>query len=249
MMPNRKNAAWDWCLHQWLLHKLQHRFHTIHVRGLANLQTIAADRPTVAFSNHTNQWDPSLVFFLAQQARHKDFYCMMEESQLQQSRFLTRLGAFAIDLKSPIRAAAAVRYAMRLLQSPSHLIWVFPQGEMASPRIKVKAKPGIEHLAKQASHAQMLPVAFRYEFFRKEKPEALIEIGAPFPATALTEARAQEECQRQVDKLERAVLLEDLTGFVPLLPPLVTPYQKWKRMRRALAAKFIAKPTLTPPTR
>src|SRR5262249_54913763 len=147
---------WNRLWHGWLAWILWRRFASIRARGLANLQSLASNRPTIAFSNHTNWWDAPMVFSLARAARHKNFYCMMEEAQLKRQRFLTRLGAFSVDLENSLRAAAAIRYAVRLLQNTASLIWVFPQGIITSPYTKVVAKPGVQFLAAQAAGAQML---------------------------------------------------------------------------------------------
>lgn len=213
MIAAKKHALWDRAWQFWLTWTLKKRFAAIHVRGLANLQSLASNRPTIAFSNHTNWWDAAVLLSLARTVSHKNFYCVMEEAQLKRQRYLTYLGAFSVDLENPLRAAAAIRYAVRLLQNTASLVWVFPQGGIASSYEKVTVKAGIQFLAAQAAGAQMLPTALHYDFFKSSKPEVLIEIGEPFAARDSDNARLSNEIQRLRDKLERAVQLEELKGF------------------------------------
>ena len=133
--------------------------------------------------------------------RHKAVYCMMEEKQLKHYRFFTWLGAFSVDLSSPLRSAASLRYAQRLLQKKETAIWIFPQGRIARPNEPVEIKPGTDYLAQSSPHALLVPVAMRYEFFREDRPNCLIEIGQPFPAIENVEGRIAHEINEAFERI------------------------------------------------
>ncbi len=143
---------------------------------------------------------------------------MMEEKQLTHYRFFTWLGAFSVDLSSPLRSAASLRYAQRLLQRNDTAIWIFPQGKICKQNEPVEAKPGTDYLAQSSPHALLVPVAMRYDFFREDRPNALIEIGEPFSPVDSLEGRVAEECNRAYARVTQASLDQDLTGFTPAVP-------------------------------
>ena len=145
-------------------------FHTIAAQGLERLRKLPEDRPVILFCNHTNWWDGLIIFLLTRQMRHKAVYCMMEEKQLKYYRFFTWLGAFSVDLSSPLRSAASLRYAQRLMQKTETAMWIFPQGRICRQNEPVEIKPGTDYLAQSSPHALLVPVAMRYDFFREDRP-------------------------------------------------------------------------------
>lgn len=233
-----KNTSLGWLLYQYLRLRLSWRFHNVVIRGLPYLQNLPFDRPVIAFSNHINWWDGLMVFLLTRCARHKNFYCIMSDEQIAQYPYLKRLGAFSIDLENPLRAAGVVRFAVRLLQKRSTLLWLFPQGEMSSPHQPLQLRTGANYLATQANGAQMLPVAFRYEFFHGNKPHALIEIGQPFSAHESSDEKIAISCLEVSQRLNDAVVTQNLDGFEEIIGPGQSPIQAvirvWEGARRLM---------------
>src|SRR5260221_5100 len=237
-MAANKNDTPDWGLYlsfRWLTRRA---FHTIAGRGLERMRNLPADRPVILFCNHTNWWDALLVYLLTRQMPHKAVYCMMEEKQLKHYRFFTWLGAFSVDLSSPLRSAASLRYAQRLLQKPETAIWICPHGKLCRQNEPLEVKPGTDYLAKNAPHALLVPVAMRYEFFREDRPNALVEVGEPFPAIDLTEGRLAQECNEAFARLTVATENHDLTGFHLLFQPRWTINKRWQWVKLALTGRL-----------
>jgi chlorobactene lauroyltransferase len=213
-------------------------FHTIAGRGLERLRQLPDDRPVILFCNHTNWWDGLMVYLLTRQMRQKAVYCMMEEKQLKHYRFFTWLGAFSVDLSSPLRSAASLRYAQRLLQRNDTAIWIFPQGKICRQNEPVEIKPGTDYLAQTSPHALLVPVAMRYDFFREDRPNALIEIGEPFPAVDAAEGRIADECNRTNARVTQSSLDQDMAGFTPLFPPRMTINKRWEWVKLAMTGRL-----------
>jgi len=238
MIAANKNDILDSLLYVYFRHLARNAFHTIAGRGLDHLRNLPADRPVILFCNHTNWWDGLIVYLLTRQMRHKAVYCMMEEKQLKHYRFFTWLGAFSVDLSSPLRSAASLRYAQRLLQDNETAIWIFPQGKLCLANAPVEVKPGTDYLAQNAPHALLIGVAMRYEFFRENRPNLLIEIGQPFPAVEITEGRIARECNEAVARATQSALAQDLTGFEPLFKPRLTINKRWEWVKLALTGRL-----------
>jgi 1-acyl-sn-glycerol-3-phosphate acyltransferase len=238
MIAANKNDVIDAGLFVYFRHLARSAFHTIAGRGLERLRALPEDRPVILFCNHTNWWDGLIIYLLTRQMRHKAVYCMMEEKQLKHYRFFTWLGAFSVDLSSPLRSAASLRYAQRLLQRNDTALWIFPQGKICKQSELVEAKPGTDYLAQAAPNAVLVPVALRYDFFREDRPNALIEIGEPFPAVESSEGRIAEECNKAYARVTQSSLDQDLTGFTPLFPPRLTINKRWQWVKLAVTGRL-----------
>ena len=228
MIAANKNDILDSLLYVYFRWLARRAFHLVTVRGLSRLKTLPNHRPVLLFCNHTNWWDGLIIYLMTRQMPHKSVYCMMEEKQLKHYRFFTWLGAFSVDLSSPLRSAASLRYAQRLMQVPETAIWIFPQGRLTRPSEPIEIKPGTDYLARNSPHALLVPVAMRYDFFREDRPNVLVEIGTPFPAVESTEAGIAKACVRAMNDVSAAAAAQDLTGFTPLFSPRLTINKRWE---------------------
>jgi chlorobactene lauroyltransferase len=233
-----KNDILDMFLFVYFRRLARRAFYVMAGRGFEHLQHLPTDRPVLLFCNHTNWWDGLIVYLLARQMPHKAAYCMMEEKQLKHYRFFTWLGAFSVDLSNPLRSAASLRYAQRLLQKNESAIWIFPQGKLCRPGELIEVKPGSDYLAKNAPHALLVPVAMRYEFFREDRPNVLIDIGRPFPAVESSDERIAQECNEIFARVNRAAVEQDLAGFKPLFPPRLTINKRWEWVKLAATGRL-----------
>jgi 1-acyl-sn-glycerol-3-phosphate acyltransferase len=175
---------------------------------------------------------------LTREMSQKAVYCMMEEKQLKEYRFFSRLGAFSVDLSSPIRAGASIRYALRLLRKNDSALWIFPQGKICPAQAPIEVRPGTDYMAKHAPHALLVPVAFRYEFFREDRPNCLVWVGDPFPSVNCTNQRIQETCQESFAAVNKAAETQDLTGFKLLFTPRLPVNKQWQWFRFALTGRL-----------
>jgi 1-acyl-sn-glycerol-3-phosphate acyltransferase len=238
MIAANKNDIFDAVLYiyfRWLTRK---RFHTIAARGLDVLRNLPPDRPAILFCNHTNWWDGVLIYLLTREMRHKAGYCMMEEKQIKHYRFFTWLGAFSVDLSSPIRSAAALRYAQRLLEVNETAIVIFPQGQICRPNAMIEVKPGTEYLAKSAPQAVLVPMAMRYDFFREDRPNALIEIAEPFLGVDCTEGRIAHEVNECYARVNQSAREQDLSDFAPLFAPRLPLNKRWEWVKLLFSGRL-----------
>lgn len=228
MIPAQKKTWAEMLLYAYFSRSWRKAFQAIYWRGGEHLRGLPGDRPAIGFANHTNWWDILMIFRLTREARPKISYGMMEEKQLRPYRFFTWLGAFSVDLSAPGKAAGGLRYAVKLLRDPRTLLWMFPEGELRTPYEKFTMKPGLEFLTKHAPTALLLPCAFRYEFFRDDRPVVLIEIGSPLAASEASPEVMTHAVQALQDRLAVVALQRDLTGFTLLQAPQWTINKRWE---------------------
>ena len=217
---------------------MRQHFHSVEACGVEYLEGLDKDRPVIAFANHSNWWDGLIIFYLTRFRRDKDFYCMMEEKQLLHYPFFRWLGAFSVDLQHPVRAAAAVRYACNLLKSAQNIVWIFPQGRMATVYEPIEIRKGTEFLASHTGNVSLLPVAFRYEFFREQRPKVLIRFGRPFNAGETTDERVRSELQKLTDELAVDCREERWTGYRRIMKPSLSVNKKWEWCRLLVTGRL-----------
>lgn len=228
MISARKNALLERLLYLYLIRRLRRQFYSIEVKGLEHLRNLDPRHGSIAFANHSNWWDGLAIFFLTRHQDRKSFYCMMEEKQLRHYAFFTWIGAFGVDLSNRLQSALSIRYATRLLKNPRALVWIFPQGEMTGPQEPIAVKPGTHFLASRYPVTQLLPVCFRYEFVREDRPQIFIQFAPPFSAAESSDEKIRTALQALCDDLDQSLRRRDFQGFQALLRPSLSINKRWE---------------------
>ncbi len=239
MIPPRKTPLTEALLYRYVRGLARSTFHAIHVSGLDHLRHLPPDRPVLALANHSCWWDGFLIHLLTRAAPQRDFFCMMEEKQLRHFPFLTRIGAFSVNLESPRQVATSLRFTLRLLADPTKLVWLFPQGVMAPADAPLDLRPGAAFLLRKTPGALFLPVAFRYGFRREQKPEAWIRIHPPEPAPTHSDASITAALEAARHQLRLAWDQHPApSDFIPLLPPRLSINKRWEWVKRACSGRW-----------
>lgn len=212
----------------WLMRRsMRRRFHAVLARGLEHLEQVQPGRSLLVCANHTNWWDgfvARLVGARIQQVTGKNGrYLMQEEANLRRYPFFRACGVFGIDLKKP---SASLRYASKLLRSPSTQLWIFPQGALTHPAAPLEIRDGAAFLARLAG-TQVLPLALRFEWFSESRPTILVDIGPPLTGATMTTQDLQHAMERQLRAPAQDMLRHSLEGYVPLLEPGISINRMW----------------------
>ena len=203
--------------------KLHGGINQIRVQGLTALRSVLDTEPggTLFLANHSCWWDLFLVHYL-NESIPVDGYGMMEHFNMVRFGFFRRIGAFSVDRTDPSSVRASLDYAAGLLRAPRSGVWVFPQGTIATNDARPLAfQPGIRALVRRAGRVRVVAVAFRYDFWQDEHPEALVRFGPPawvdrtdLPTLIPTwESRLTGE----LDALRGDSLTQDASRFEPLM--------------------------------
>jgi len=150
----------------------------------------------------------------------------MEEENLRRYAFLRHVGAFSLRRGDASSSLETLRYARALLQRPGAAVFLFPEGEHRPPgELPLRLERGVETLARM-SRVRSVPVAIRYAFFEHERPDVLLDVGAPHPPVAPL------EFQRRLE--ERVVALQAVTrleGFQRLVAGQPGVAERWDAVR------------------
>lgn len=135
-------------------------------------------RPLLIIANHSSWWDAVMPILLSLDKYNHDAYGIMEERQLRRYGFFRKLGMFSIDRENFRSAKRSLDYAAELLRETDRVLWLFPQGEIVpNDRRPIHCYSGTAHLIQRIGTCAIVPVAFRYELLREERPIALVSVG------------------------------------------------------------------------
>lgn len=153
-----------------------------------------AEGPLIFYLNHPSWWDGYMAQVLNRMVLADRFqsFCMMDEHELRRYRFFTWSGAFSVNRQDARSALGSVAYISHLLAArPDRALAIFPQGEITpNDRRPLQMFSGLVHVAQRAGGATLWPVALRYEFRGRQRPEVFIRAGPAHYAPATGDARA-----------------------------------------------------------
>lgn len=104
---------------------------------------------------------------------------MMDVRQLRRYRFFSWAGVFSVDQENGRSALRSIEYiAQELRQAPGRCLWLFPQGEIRpQEKLPLGFHSGLARTIRRVGECYVYPVAVRFEFFREQYPEILIDVG------------------------------------------------------------------------
>ena len=89
------------------------------------------DSSVLLISNHISWWDGFWAADFNMEVTRKRFFFMMEEKQLLEHKFFSRIGGFSIK-KRDRDAIESLEYTAQLLSNKNNLVLIFPQGKIES---------------------------------------------------------------------------------------------------------------------
>jgi 1-acyl-sn-glycerol-3-phosphate acyltransferase len=174
-IPANESRFHIWFFSHYTYWLLKRRFKQIWVKQ--EYQPDSSSR-TVYFLNHNLWWDGLLPLYLNQKFFHQKARALMEDKQMQQYPFFSKIGAFSINLKNPKASIPSLRYAVESMQRKNSCLFIYPEGTI-TPASETPPifKPGLAWLYTKTEHIDFVPIHFYSHFLRESKPELYIAIG------------------------------------------------------------------------
>lgn len=204
---------------------LKRRFNSLQVAGLDSLIEKNKNFPLLLYVNHSSWWDGLVVFQISHHAKLQT-YVLMEEKQLRKLSLFRKLGAFSVVREKPRQAMESINYAAKILQkNPKNAVWIFPQGEILPNDIRpLVFYGGLSKIIEKAENCCAVPVAIRYEFLGKFKPDIFVEIGEPDTfetkenhSSKQSKSTFEKKLTFCLDNLKRELLEQNYQHFEKLL--------------------------------
>ena len=176
-------------------------------------------QPVIYYGNHNSWWDGIIPFLLNEYVLgHRHGRAMMEEKQMRQYPFFSRIGAFSIDLEESRSAVSSLRYAVRHLSRPDSCLFIYPEGRILPATDSPKTfKAGLGWLLKQLPEVSVIPLAVHLHTLDYDKPELFIHLGKPVAVNrdedrTMINEKLQHRLATELHSLRRVKNSED-AGF------------------------------------
>ncbi|MEZ4392246.1 MAG: lysophospholipid acyltransferase family protein [Polyangiales bacterium] len=219
MIPSQKSRAFSWWFSRHAQRRIEDAFSSARVAGLEHAREALRAGPFVAVSNHTSWWDPLTVLWLTHRVLGADLYALMNAANLRRLPFFGLVGAVGVDREAPGDGALATAEAVRLLDAPRRVVWVFAQGDERAISLRPLGFRRGSAEVSRASQAPAVPFALRYEHGAEERPMLLVRVGAPIAPThdavALREAHEQA-VTALLDRVDADLRAADLAAYETL---------------------------------
>lgn len=213
-------AWWRW----YCPFALRKHFHRVMLYGeLAS--PLHSSSGTLYLANHLSFWDGIVLSHLLHSHYGEEQpRCMIDEAQIARHPFFRRVGGFSVDRTSPRDALRAIAHAADLL-SAGHGVVLFPQGRIVPGEAPMQLERGFTYILDRAPRARVVALALRYEFWNDQRPELLVHLARPEPASTFGFDTAVTLLSRGLADLRRASLTR-------------TPGEVVLRGRRSIAELF-----------
>lgn len=148
------------------------------------------DSITVYFINHNYWWDGLLPLYLNRKLFKQKARALMEDKQMDQYPFFSKIGAFSINLQDPKSSIKSLRYALESMNRNNACLFIYPEGKLTPVSdLKPKFKDGLSWLYKKTDGIDFVPVAFYIDHSKGHKPDLYISIGDPVNDYSLVEKK------------------------------------------------------------
>ena len=238
----QRSALWFGFFARAFRHAFRRDFHALRVSRSGPAPDPETPR-LVLYANHPSWWDAVAFALLADTLfKGRAGFVPIDARMLRRYGFMARIGAFGVDLESPIGGAAFLATAQKLLDRPEGLLLVTAQGRFADVRERpVQLRPGLAHLAQRRPDATFVPLALDYAFWDERQPELLMRFGPPIPAASLLALAVPERSaalgralEATMDGLAQEVIARDPAAFETLAAGRVGVggvYDLWRRLQ------------------
>lgn len=146
-----------------MLHKY---FQKVNIHGEYKSQNSSL----LVIANHFSWWDGFIIYYLNDLLFKKRFHVLMLEEQLAGRGFLNKAGAFSIK-KGSRSSIESLNYCKEILETPSNMLLLFPQGEFQSLYdYPLTFEKGWQRIINENSNTEIFMVADLLDYFQNKKP-------------------------------------------------------------------------------
>ncbi|MEQ9310608.1 MAG: lysophospholipid acyltransferase family protein [Balneolaceae bacterium] len=161
------------------------RFKTVHID---QKYIPTKNSKTVYFINHNYWWDGLLPLYLNRKLFKQKARAIMEDKQMRQYLFFSKIGAFSINLEDAKSSIKSLRYAVDSMKRENSCLFIYPEGKLtAVSDSKPTFEKGLAWLYQKMEDIDFVPIAFYIDYSKGNKPDLYISIGKCLNHNLLTE--------------------------------------------------------------
>lgn len=197
-IPARESPVviWFFKWYTWFLCK--RRFEGVFLQ-----QDHAVDRnQSVLFVlNHHSWWDGLIPLLLNEFVFRQRARAIMEDKQMRQFPFFSRIGAMSVNRVNPRSALYTLTLASQWLRESGTSLYLYPEGKITNPALPIEIESGFLRISQQAPGSLLIPVALFISHRKSSKPVLFIRTGKPCSPTGITTKEKTESIAYEMNKL------------------------------------------------
>ncbi|MBD3615571.1 MAG: 1-acyl-sn-glycerol-3-phosphate acyltransferase [Gracilimonas sp.] len=175
IIPADESSFFIWFFDHYTRWSLKRRFKQVWVK---QEYQPAPQSKTIYFLNHNLWWDGLIPLYLNRNFLHQNARALMEDKQMRQYTFFSKIGAFSIDLDNPKSSLSSLRYALESMKRDNASLFIYPEGKITpASNSEPDFKQGLAWLYTNCKDADFVPIAIYSHFLRSSKPELYLSIG------------------------------------------------------------------------
>lgn len=169
------------------------------------------DSKTVYYMNHNYWWDGLLPLYLNRKFFKQKARALMEDKQMKQYPFFSKIGAFSINLENAKSSIKSLRYAVESMNRENACLFIYPEGKLNPfSNSKPEFKDGLSWLYQKMEDVDYVPIAFYIDYSKSNKPNLYISVGKSVDApNSLTrnelKSLFQDKLEAQMNKIESLI--------------------------------------------
>lgn len=175
IIPADESRFFIWFFDRYTRWSLKRRFNQVWVKQ--GYQPDSTSK-TVYFLNHNLWWDGLIPLYLNCNFFHQNARALMEDKQMRQYTFFSKIGAFSINLEDPKASISSLRYAVESMERDNASLFIYPEGTITPPSESApNFKDGLAWIYSKTEHVDFVPVHIYAHFMNSSKPELYLSIG------------------------------------------------------------------------
>jgi 1-acyl-sn-glycerol-3-phosphate acyltransferase len=149
------------------------RFHRVWIQQ----QYQPLGKSTLYILNHHSWWDGLTPLLLNEFRFKQNARAIMEDRQIRQFPFFTRIGAMSISRENMRSAIVTLASASEWLNGNNNSLYLYPEGKITDPCDKITFESGLMRILRDATDCDIVPIAMHFSMSRSDKPELFINVG------------------------------------------------------------------------
>jgi hypothetical protein len=177
-------------------------------------------KSTLYICNHHYWWDGLTPLVLNEFIFHQKARAVMEDKQMIEFPFFSKIGAFSINRENPKSALKSMKYGSDWLNESNTCLFLYPEGKFSKPTDRISIEPGITKLLDWSPDCDLVNISMFISYQSGDKPDFFIDISPPishpnleYKSVAVTEVN--EIMNSNLDQL-RLLSNSDLSTFKKL---------------------------------
>lgn len=111
---------------------------------------------------------------------HQKARAVMEDKQMREFPFFSKIGAFSINRNNPKSALVSLKYGADWLNHPNSCLFLYPEGKFSQVHERIEIEAGVTKLLEWAPDCQLVSISMHISYQKSDKPHFFIDVSPEF---------------------------------------------------------------------